>query len=540
MKYIKFLKKNKKPLIVTLIAVGALSYFFFRNGNGQPDYRIHKVERGVVVKEISETGIVRPSQTISLSFETQGKVREIKVKEGDKVSAGQELVVLDKSELNLQVSQALASLQTYEARLDKVLAGASAEDIQVYETALANAEITLVDTVADAESDLDQAYENMIVEIHDAYVDCDDAVRNKVDQFFNNPRGASPQLKFNSTDSSLDSQIESERFSVENSLNSWLLSINGLSDSSDLDTYISMAEQNINQVKSFLDNVALAVNSLTADSSLSQTTIDTWKAAVATARSSVSTALSSLISQKQTILTIKITNETKVNAARAVVNTARDNLAFKKAAPREADLTLAEADVRQARALLDLKEESLRKSSLRSPIDGVITMVGTKVGQVVSINVPVVLVDSENDFQIKVDIYEEDIPRVKIGDPVDIEIVAFPDEILGGHVASVNPAEKLVGGVVYYEVEISFDNERESLRNGMTADIGIITDRKENILFVPKNFVLKSGTEKVVKVLVGGAFEERTVRTGLEGSDGNIEIISGLSEGEEAILISNS
>lgn len=551
MKYKKFLKKNKVfIIIIAVVALVALSYFFFFKGNGEPDFRVYEVSKKNVLKEISETGIVRPAQTINLAFEAQGKVAEIKVKSGDKVSAGQELVSLDVSELNLQVSQALASLQTSEARLDKVLAGASTEDIKVYETAVFNAEVSLrnkeqslADTIADAESDIEQAYENMLVKLHDAYIDCDDAVRNKVDQLFDNPRGSNPQLKFTSSNSALDSDIENSRHIIETTLNSWLTDINGLTDSSDLNAYINKGEQNINQIKSFLDKVALAVNDLTSGSSLSQTTIDTWKTAVATARSGVSSALSTVVSQKQTISTAKITNETNINSARATVDTAvsslktaQDNLALKKATPREADLALAEAEVRQAEATLALRRENLRRSVLRSPIDGVVTMVDTKIGQVTSMNVPVVFVDSENDFEIKVDIYEEDIPWVKIGDPVDIEIVAFPDEILGGHVISINPAEKLVGGVVYYEVEISFDSEKESLRNGMTADVSIITDKRENVLAVPKNSIFKTGADNTVEVISNGVIEERNVRVGLEGSDGNVEIISGLGEGDEVII----
>ncbi len=534
MKYSKFFKKNKLFVIVAaVVVVGALSYFFFFKGNGESTYKTYKVSYGNVIRDISETGIVRPAKTINLAFEAQGKIDKVMVKEGDKVKAGQELVSLDRDELVLQVSEAAAALQTAQANLDKVLAGASAEDIQVYETAVANAEVTLADTIEGAENDLEQVREDMIVDIHDAYVSCDDAVRNKVDQFFINPRTGSPELSFSTTDSALDVAIESGRVQMEDTLNSWLLAINSLADSSDLDAYISTAESDINNVKSFLDKVALAINS----SSLAGTTyIDTWKAAVAAARTEVNTALSTVINQKQKISATKITNQTNINTAQASVDTARDNLALKKAAPRDADLNLAKAQVDQARASLALRQENLSKSVLKSPIDGVVTKVDAEIGEVAAMNAPVVSVDSRGDFEIKVNIYEEDIPWVKTGEPVDISVVAFPDEVLKGHVVSVDPAEKLVGGVVYYEVDIAFDNEKEGLKNGMTADITIMTGERDNVLIVPKSAVSQRTSTKMVEVLSGGVIEERAVETGLEGTNGNIEVLSGLSEGEDVVV----
>lgn len=551
MKYIKFITKNKLYSAITaVIVVGFLSYFFFIKGNGEPEYGIYTVVYGDVYQEISETGIVRPSKTINLVFETQGKVAAVKVEEGDKVVVGQELVALDRDELNLQVLQARASLETSQAKLDKVLAGASAEDIQVYETAVVNAEVTLqnkkqslVDITADAESDLEQAREDMVVDLHDAYVDCDDAVRNKVDQFFDNPRGSNPQLQFSSSNSMLDSDVENGRFFIEGVLNSWLSIINTLNDSSDLDAYIETAEQNVNQVKSFLDKVAFVVNDLTAGTSLSQTTIDAWKLAVATARTNVGATLSAVVNQKQAIVTTKITNQTNINTARAVVDTAeaslktaQNNLALKKATPREADLSLAEAEVRQARASLALKQEKLNKSILRSPIDGVVTKVDIEVGEMTKANTTVASVESEGKFQIEVDIYEEDIPLIDIGNLVDIKIVAFPDEALKGRVVSTNPAEKIVDGVVYYEVEVSFNEERSGLKTGMTADVIIQTDSRENVLVVSKDAVQKRNGVRKVEILRNGIIEEQEIKVGLEGSDNLFEVVSGLNEGDEVIV----
>ena len=91
--------------------------------------------------------------------------------------------------------------------------------------------------------------------------------------------------------------------------------------------------------------------------------------------------------------------------------------------------------------------------------------------------------------------------------------------------------------MVYYEVTIDFNNIPEGLKSGMTADLVIKTATRENVLFVPKDAISEKDGKSFVKILKNKKdFEEREIKTGLEGSDGNVEIISGLSEGAKVII----
>ena len=148
-------------------------------------------------------------------------------------------------------------------------------------------------------------------------------------------------------------------------------------------------------------------------------------------------------------------------------------------------------------------------------------------------------------FEIETDIYEEDVVKINIGNPVDISLIAFPDQIFKGEVASIAPAEKLMDGVVYYKITITFhtpissgtvEKIPEGVKPGMTADLIIQTAQKENVLIIDEEGVQEKDDKIFVEVLKDGKIEEREIETGLLGSDDMIEIISGLEAGEKVIL----
>jgi len=105
----------------------------------------------------------------------------------------------------------------------------------------------------------------------------------------------------------------------------------------------------------------------------------------------------------------------------------------------------------------------------------------------------------------------------------------------GLKVTGIDPAEKMIGGVVYYEVNIIFEEEIEGIKPGMTADIEIEVELKENVIAIPKEALKRRSGNRVVMVRNGKKIEERVVEIGIEGDD-YVEILSGLAEGEEIII----
>jgi HlyD family secretion protein len=262
------------------------------------------------------------------------------------------------------------------------------------------------------------------------------------------------------------------------------------------DLALSETEKNLNVIFDDLREIREVCESENYKNIVSATA----KSSLDTQRTYINTALSNIITSKQTISSVKLNNKYNIDVAQAAVSdaeaalkTAQDKLAVTLVKPRQNDIELYEAQISQAQAQVKLIENQIQDSILRSPIDGKIIEIKKKVGEIVQplLQDVVFVLLPDNPFEIKVDIYEEDIVKVKIGNPVDISLVAFPDKIFKGRVIEINPAEKLIEGIVYYETTINFDEIPEGIKPGMTADLIIKTDSKENVLTIPKDAIQK-------------------------------------------------
>ena len=507
---LKFFKRPLGIILIIIVLAGIGIYFlFFRKSSTSVE--TVTATRGNIVQEVSVTGNTKPAETLDLAFEQAGKVRRVYADIGDNVSAGQILVELDSSQLYAELAEAEANIDVQKAELDELNKGATAEEIAVYEIKLSNARASIED-----------AKKNLIDKLQDAYTKSDDAVRNKVDQYFNNPRGSSPSLVFIATGSS---EVERLRVIIEYVLNSWKASLDKLSISSDFDVYVSSANSNLDQIKSFLEKNASVLNSFAASASISQTSIDTYRSAVSTARTNVNAAIANLQDAEETF-----------NSAKSDVLLAEKNLALEKAGSTPETIAAQAAQVKQTEASADVIRVKIGKNYLKSPISGIVTEQDAKVGEVISANTSIVSIISSGSFEIEASIPEADIAKVKIGDSARITLDAFGNDVFfDAKVTKINPGETLIEGVATYKTTFQFVNKNEGVKTGMTANIDITTAKKENVIVIPQKAVVNKDGGQFVRVLEEKAVKEYPAKTGLRGSDGNIEIIEGIKEGDRVI-----
>ena len=223
-----------------------------------------------------------------------------------------------------------------------------------------------------------------------------------------------------------------------------------------------------------------------------------------------------------------------------MLDVAASQLELEKLPPRQFEIDLAKAKITSAQASLNLDYANLGDNIITAPIDGIITKKNFNAGEQSSMSTPILEMIGESNFQIEVDIPESDIPKVKVGQDVTITLDAFTDDIeFAGKVTFVDPAETIISDVVYYKVKIQLDEENISFKSGMTANVVICTDKKENVLFVPARAVKSSNGDKYVEVVTSRRgkkvnVEKKNVTTGMRGDEG-IEIISGLNDGDEVV-----
>jgi len=547
-------------LIFVLILIIGLGLGLYRHFAGEkgPFYESVLVKREDIVQKVSATGRVAPAKKVNLAFDIQGRIKKIMVKVGDRVNRGEVLCQLEDEELKNQVLQAEAGRDTYQAQLNKLLAGASKEEIKVYETALENAQLALenartslrnaeinLDKVrTDAENKLAQAYQDGLNVLDDSYLKLYNAF---------NTADLIQRTYFTSNDQEGIKVREAKKSKIKHPMEE----MKSLLEKAKEEPTSENIDLALSQAKSSLEKAAegLAVIRDTCDASVYKNQVSqTDKASLDTQRGYIILALTNVTNAQQAISSVKLANELSIHTAKSQVDNARNALKAAqgnveearvrltqiKSPARKEDIDLIKSQLAQAEAQLSLARERLQKAKLTSPISGIITQVRKKEGEMAAPGEPIISLMSVSGLQIEVEVPEVDIGKVKLGQRAEIGLDAFPDEVFWGSVVKIDPAEEIIQGVVYYKVTIDFDKLDKRIKSGMTADIDIITQKKNNVLVVPARAVISQNDKKMVRVLEGEGFKMREVKTGIHGSEGEIEIISGLKEGERVITFIKS
>jgi multidrug efflux pump subunit AcrA (membrane-fusion protein) len=289
----------------------------------------------------------------------------------------------------------------------------------------------------------------------------------------------------------------------------------------------------------------LASEQAVTDANLAQTT------AVNAAQHAYASAVQALAASKATQTSNDVAAAAAVRSAQASVSSRRAELqqaqaalAQTQAAPRWVDIAGLEAEVQAAQAALSVAQAQLEKTRLVSPIDGVVSRVDMKPGELASAGARVVTVQTtdEHRFKLVLDVPEADIALVHLDAAADVTFDAFGSGVhAAGSVVKIDPAEKLIEGVVFYEVTVYLNDglSIEGLKPGMSSDVTILAATREATLVVPARAVLaRTDGSRYVRVVnaAGTSFVERDVNVGLRGDEGKMELLDGVSEGEVIVV----
>ncbi|HBK55381.1 MAG TPA: efflux transporter periplasmic adaptor subunit [Xanthomonadales bacterium] len=214
------------------------------------------------------------------------------------------------------------------------------------------------------------------------------------------------------------------------------------------------------------------------------------------------------------------------------------------------DLRSREESLAQARASLAQAEDTLAKTEIRSPIDGVIIQLDVKPGESVvaaTTNIPgstLAVVADVSSVRTELRVDEADIAQVAVGQEAAVFAAAFPDHALSAVVESIATSATRAEGQqnLSFEVKLRLtDPDLTRVRPGMSCRAEIYTQSSEDALAVPVQAVLYdedvvAQTEQpYVFVANDGKAEKRPVRVGL-ASDSHIEILEGLTEHETVVV----
>lgn len=200
-----------------------------------------------------------------------------------------------------------------------------------------------------------------------------------------------------------------------------------------------------------------------------------------------------------------------------------------------AAVATARANVANAESQLGLARRSLSYALVFSPIDGFVTERTADLGEYVSPTTKVATIVRINPLRVRIDIPEQAIPAVTVGQSVSVTTSAWPDKNFSGRIARISPNVTPTSRTMTVEAEI--ENGSGALKPGQFATVRILQSRAQAAVLVPARAVrTESGVSRVF-VIKDGRAQERQVQLGQ--SEGDLVEIKGGVAADEVVATSN-
>jgi RND family efflux transporter MFP subunit len=230
-----------------------------------------------------------------------------------------------------------------------------------------------------------------------------------------------------------------------------------------------------------------------------------------------------MMTQSQTLQSASIDYQSALANYQITASTINDT-ALKQA---QIQLDSAKISVEQAQRNLD-------KAKIVAPFDGVVAAVNFSVGDTAS-GSAVTIVDMSQ-LQIKVTVAEVDIAKIKVGQTAQMTLDALTGKTYNAKVLSVAPVATVTQGVVNYSVTLTVSDNDGSIKPGMTSNLTIVVEQRDNVLLVPLRAVKTQGNQKTITLVRDGKNVTLPVTVGLS-NESSVEITSnGLAEGDRVVI----
>ncbi|MDA1038297.1 MAG: efflux RND transporter periplasmic adaptor subunit, partial [bacterium] len=568
MKLLKWMKSHWFISILLVLLVTGITYKTTRP-DAPPEILTETVSRSTLLQTVDVTGEIKSIDTVDLAFNRTGQVDGVFVTEGDIVGIGSLLANLDISSLFANPAHSTETLRRAEELLASTTNGVSssffgestsivsADSItHTTEIALENAREDLVQakvvqgttitesetTLVKAENDLAQTQatqaedsrqikedfpgilQGNIVAIRTALSDADEilgitnTLANDDFEYFLSLTNYQTLI---TAENAYNSAIRNLASTEETAFN-----LNPESDYASIDAAQIIIVDLLDKTAKTLLYTLQALDATTIDSAaFTFADLAAKKTLIDTARNNIRTEQDSLESQIQLRRSSDVSQTSVLTAKQDAVEAARQALAKTKAqqtlnvTTAEAALATAEANLRKNIAssyeTITSEDTIRRDAELRSPINGIVTSVDINPGEFATAGTTLVTIESvEGGFEIKANIPEADIAKIRISQPADIQLDAYSSDLsFPAQVSFINPAEKLIEGVVFYEVTLFFTalENLPILKPGMTTDITILTAEMNDVISVSQRAILSRDGDRYVRLKEGEEIIERNV-----------------------------
>jgi membrane fusion protein (multidrug efflux system) len=194
-------------------------------------------------------------------------------------------------------------------------------------------------------------------------------------------------------------------------------------------------------------------------------------------------------------------------------------------------------DLDTLRARRDLAQLQLSYTQIRAPFGGVVAARNVRVGQTVQPNTALFRITDPSPLRAQVFVPERELQRLGVGQPAAVQVDAVPGRMFPAQVSLVAPT--IDARTATFKVTVEVDDASAVLKPGMFARIGIVFERKQQALQIPRVALVETDGERSVFIVQQGLARQRNVTTGLTDA-GNVEITDGIKEGEQVVIVGQS
>jgi HlyD family secretion protein len=531
------------------------------------NWKTEEVSTGPIDASVSATGNVETKAEANVSFSVDGNVTQIFVSEGQLVEEGQPLAQVDPADLQLSVERAQADLKQAQADYQKLVDGATPEQIAEAQAQIAQARgqyaqtagsVTQAD-IAAAQAKLDAAKDRLA----------------RLQSGQSNTTFEQAQSNLEQARSQLASAKERARLSVETAANTlrnaqdtytrtyWdnrrsedQLAAIGQDLPQEAKDAEASAQRAVQDAELALEQAKIAYEEA------KQQEVSTIQAREADVRAAQNTNTDNLADARAQVESAQAelnrllgsNRSGSLEAARASVASAEAALAKLTAKANPSDLAVAEAGVARAEAALKQAQRSLEQATLRAPFAGTVTQINIRVGEPgASAGVSsgdsgggAITIADMSSYLVDVPVDELDVAQLEPGQPARVTLDALPDSQIEGKIANIAPvATKNEQGTTNYEVTVDIQPGEARILPGMTASVAIVTEQKDNAILVPRRAIQTENGQTFVWVPTGGdqidqatlrpASEQRPVKLGLSNAE-YVEVLDGLKAGDTVLV----
>ena len=451
-------------------------------------------KKGDVSQIVEVSGSLVAVQDVALSAKQGGKLAEVLVREGDQVQKGQILARVDATDLESQVRVDEAEVASATAKVDQAKA-AYEQEVTNVKAGIDSARASLAQQVASSEAQIKSA---------------ESALASAKASLSTTLEGARPEER-NQTQASL-AVAQANYNKSESDLKRYkrLHDAGAISDA-DFDQY-----QNSRDIALANLNSARAALRLQNEGNRAQD-IDRARQAVRQAEETL----------RQTRAQSATNEMRRADLETAIATRKQNNVKL-------ADIKSAQASLLEAKSTLAIAEQAVADTVVRSPIAGRISQRLAEPGQVITLSTVLLHVVSTGELYFEPSVPDTSASEIRVGEPVSVQVDAYPGRTFSGEVASVYPQSSTANRSL--PIRVVLENKDGQLKPNMFAHGNVTTLTHPNVVMIPTKALLMKDAKTQVFVYKEGKAEERSVTVGLSSPDGNFVEVNGLRPDDQVIV----